>query len=78
VAGAEAGRAFAEKLRYFAMTPSFGSTESLIMPPQLMQPKDLDTEDRAKSDIHAATVRLSIGLEALEDLKADLAQALAT
>jgi cystathionine gamma-lyase len=60
------------------MTPSFGSTESLIMPPQLMQPKDLDTEDRAKSDIHAATVRLSIGLEALEDLKADLAQALAT
>jgi cystathionine beta-lyase/cystathionine gamma-synthase len=49
----------------------------LVMPPQLMQPKDLDDEDRAKSDIHAATVRLSIGLEALEDLKADLAQALA-
>lgn len=78
VAGAEAGRVFAEKLRYFAMTPSFGSTESLVMPPQLMQPKDLDAEDRAKSDIHAGTVRLSIGLEALEDLKADLAQALAT
>ncbi|MFZ9904284.1 MAG: trans-sulfuration enzyme family protein [Steroidobacteraceae bacterium] len=78
VAGAEAGREFAEKLRYFAMTPSFGSTESLIMPPQLMQPKDLDAEDRAKSDIAAGTVRLSIGLEALEDLKADLAQALAT
>jgi cystathionine beta-lyase/cystathionine gamma-synthase len=78
VAGAEAGRQFAEKLHYFAMTPSFGSTESLVMPPQLMQPKDLDAEDRVKSDIHAATVRLSIGLEALEDLKADLAQALAT
>jgi cystathionine beta-lyase/cystathionine gamma-synthase len=78
VAGAEAGRQFAEKLQYFAMTPSFGSTESLVMPPQLMQPKDLDAEDRVKSDIHAATVRLSIGLEALEDLKADLAQALAT
>lgn len=78
VAGAEAGRRFAEKLRYFAMTPSFGSTESLVMPPQLMQPRDLETEDRSKSDIHESTVRLSIGLEALEDLKADLAQALAT
>lgn len=76
VAGAEAGRRFAERLQLFAKTPSFGSAESLVMAPQMMQPKDLAPEDRALSDIGESTVRLSIGLEALEDLQQDLAQAL--
>lgn len=77
VAGYEAGRVFTEALQWFARTPSFGSTESLAMPPQMMQPKDLSPEELAISDIGPGTVRLSIGLEHLEDLQADLSQALA-
>ena len=75
-AGAEAGRRFAERLQYFAKTPSFGSAESLVMAPQMMQPKEFTPEQRAYSDIGEGSVRLSIGLEDVEDLIADLDQAL--
>ena len=75
-AGFEGGRRFAETLQLFARTPSFGSTESLVMPPQMMQPKDFSPEQLIAADIGAGTVRLSIGLENVEDLKADLAHAL--
>lgn len=47
------------------------------MPPQMMQPKDLSPEELAISEIGPGTVRLSIGLEDLADLQADLTQALA-
>ena len=76
VAGYEAGRQFTEALRLFARTPSFGSTESLAMPPQMIQPKDLSPEDLVVSGIGPGTIRLSIGLEDVEDLKSDLAQAM--
>lgn len=75
-AGFEGGRRFAETLQLFARTPSFGSTESLVMPPQMMQPKDFSPEQLIAADIGAGAVRLSIGLENVEDLKADLAHAL--
>ncbi len=75
-AGAEAGRRFAERLQYFAKTPSFGSAESLVMAPQMMQPKEFTPEQREYSDIGEGSVRLSIGLEDVEDLIADLDQAL--
>jgi cystathionine beta-lyase/cystathionine gamma-synthase len=76
-AGAEAGRRFTDALQLFACTPSYGSTESLIMPPQLLQQRDLDAEQRAVCGVAEGTMRLSIGLEDLQDLCADLAQALA-
>lgn len=76
VAGFEAGRRFAEALRFFARTPSFGSTESLAVAPQLMQPKDFTAEQLQAADIGPGTVRLSIGLESIEDLQADLTQAI--
>jgi len=76
VAGFEAGRRFAEALRFFARTPSFGSTESLVVAPQLMQPKDFTAEQMQAADIRPGTIRLSIGLESVEDLQADLLQAI--
>ncbi|MBU6376889.1 MAG: PLP-dependent aspartate aminotransferase family protein [Gammaproteobacteria bacterium] len=75
-AGYEPGRRFAESLRLFARTPSFGSTESLVVAPQMMQPKDLSPEQLLAADIGPGTIRLSIGLEDVEDLEADLAAAL--
>jgi cystathionine beta-lyase/cystathionine gamma-synthase len=73
---AEQSRVFADSLRFFAIAASLGSTESLIVPPQLLQPRDLVPEQRALSGIGPTTARLSIGIEDPEDLIADLAAAL--
>lgn len=76
-AGAQAGRIFTEKLALFAMTASLGSTESLVMPPQLLRASDFTDEQRRLAGFADGSVRLSIGLEDPEDLTADLNQALA-
>ncbi len=74
--GAEAGRRFAEALELFAMAASLGATDSLVLPPQLLGGRDLDAAQRQLAGIGEGTVRLSIGLESIDDLLADLAQAL--
>ncbi len=74
--GAEAGRRFAEALELFAMAASFGATDSLVLPPQLLVARDLDAEQQRLAGVGAGTVRLSIGLESIDDLLADLEQAL--
>jgi cystathionine beta-lyase/cystathionine gamma-synthase len=75
--GAEAGRRFAEALELFAMAASFGATDSLVLPPQLLVARDLDAKQQLLAGVGAGTVRLSIGLESIDDLIADLEQALA-
>jgi cystathionine beta-lyase/cystathionine gamma-synthase len=76
VGGFDEARAFVESLELFAITASLGSVESLVMPPQFMQPRDFTAEQRRASGLSESTVRLSIGAEDPEDLIADLAQAL--
>ena len=75
-AGAAAGDRFADALKLFAITPSMGSTESLVIPPALMGPRDLSADLEQHSGIAPGTVRLSIGLEHVDDLLADVASAL--
>ena len=75
--GLEAGTRFAEALELFSIAASLGSTESLVLPPALQQPHGLTPEQRPWSGIGRGTVRLSVGLEDVEDLLADLDQALA-
>jgi len=72
----EQSRVFADSLKLYAITPSLGSADSLIVPPQLIQPRDLSAEERIASEITATTARLSIGLEDPDDLIADLVSAL--
>jgi cystathionine beta-lyase/cystathionine gamma-synthase len=72
---AAAGR-FADALQYFSITASLGSTESLVVPPQMMSSRDLTPEQATASGVAEGTVRLSIGLEDVEDLLEDLTQAL--
>ena len=74
--GLETGSRFAEALQLFAIAASLGSTESLVLPPALLQPRGLTAEQRAWSDIGPGTVRLSIGVEDADDLVEDLRQAL--
>lgn len=74
--GGEAGRRFTEALELFALTASLGSTESLVMAPQMLRPHDLGADQLAVSGITEGTVRLSIGLEDCDDLLHDLERAL--
>ncbi len=75
--GAPAVRRFADTLELFALTPSLGSSESLVLTPQMMGGRELDAEQQKASGITAGTVRLSIGPEDCEDLLEDLRAALA-
>jgi len=74
--GAEAVKTFADALEFFAITPSLGSVESLMMPPQLLRVRGLSAELAALSGIGDGTVRLSIGIEDSDDLIGDLEAAL--
>jgi cystathionine beta-lyase/cystathionine gamma-synthase len=74
--GSEAARKFSEGLELFALTASLGSTESLVMPPQLVGSRDFTAEQVRQSAITAGTVRLSIGLEDVGDLISDIDAAL--
>jgi cystathionine beta-lyase/cystathionine gamma-synthase len=75
--GLREGARFAESLQFFAMAASVGSTESLVMPPQLLGGSEYTREQREVSLIGPGTVRLSIGIEDATDLIEDLGQALA-
>ena len=75
-AGMEAGGRFSESLQLFALTASLGSTESLVVAPQMMGGRDLTAEQLKLSAVGAGTVRLSIGLEDVDDLLEDIRQAL--
>jgi cystathionine beta-lyase/cystathionine gamma-synthase len=75
--GGDAVRRFADTLELFALTPSLGSTESLVLTAQMMGGRDFDAEQQRISGITPGTVRLSIGLEDCEDLLEDLRAALA-
>ena len=75
--GAQAGNRFAEALKLFALTASLGSTESLVVAPQMMRGRDLTAEQLRMSPVTEGTVRLSIGLEDIDDLVEDVQQALA-
>jgi cystathionine beta-lyase/cystathionine gamma-synthase len=74
--GADAVREFVDALEFFAITPSLGSVESLVMPPQLLRVRGLAAEQAAMSGIGDGTVRLSIGIEDTDDLIEDLDAAL--
>ena len=74
--GAARAARFADALQYFSIAASVGSTESLIMPPQLLGGGEFNAEQRAQSRLGPGTVRLSIGLEDASDLIEDLSQAL--
>jgi cystathionine beta-lyase/cystathionine gamma-synthase len=74
--GLEACGRFADALQLFAMAASLGSTESLVVTAQMMGGRDLTADQQAISAITEGTVRLSIGLEDIDDLLADVTQAL--
>ena len=74
--GLEAARRFLERVELFSLAESLGGVESLIEHPAIMTHASIPAEARAKLGIVDGFVRLSVGIEDVEDLKADIASAL--
>ncbi len=74
--GLEAVRAFASGLECFSLAESLGGVESLVSHPATMTHAAMDPDARLKAGLTDGLIRLSVGIEALEDLRADLAAGL--
>jgi hypothetical protein len=70
-------RRFLERCRLFALAESLGGVESLIEHPAIMTHASVPADVRAALGIGDSLVRLSVGIEDVDDLTADLEQALA-
>ena len=72
----EAARRLLNSVRLLALAESLGGVESLISHPATMTHASVPPERRAALGITDGLVRISAGIEDIEDLEADLAQAL--
>jgi O-acetylhomoserine (thiol)-lyase len=74
--GEEAGRKFIEKLEIFSHLANVGDAKSLAIHPASTTHSQLDEDQQASGGITPGLVRLSVGLENIDDLTADIAQAM--
>ncbi len=75
--GHAAVREFVAGLECFSLAESLGGVESLVAHPATMTHAAMDREAREKAGLTDGLIRLSIGIEALEDLREDLRRGLA-
>ena len=76
--GLEAGRRFVETVEVAQVAPSLGGPETLVVHPPTMTAATLRPEERAAMGIGDGMIRVSVGLEHVDDLVADFDRALAT
>jgi O-succinylhomoserine sulfhydrylase len=74
--GLEAGRNFLDKLKLFSLTANLGDTRSIATHPASTTHSKLTPEQRLDVGISDGLIRLSIGLEHIEDIWEDILQAL--
>ena len=74
--GLDKSKSFLERTKIFALAESLGGVESLIEHPALMTHASLPKDRREMIGISDGLVRLSVGLESLDDLVEDIEQAL--
>ncbi len=75
--GLEAGRKFIDSVKLFSHLANIGDAKSLVIHPASTTHQQLTAQEQAAAGVTPDYVRLSIGLEDIEDIKADLEQALA-
>ncbi len=75
--GREAGARFQDALQLFTRLVNIGDSKSLATHPASTTHRQLNPEELQKAGVREETVRLSIGIEHIDDLLADLDQALA-
>ena len=74
--GAEAARAFIDRLQVFSLLANVADVKSLAIHPASTTHSQMSEEELAEAGIRPGTVRLSIGTEHIDDILADLEQAL--
>ena len=74
--GAEAGKRFVDGLELFSNLANVGDAKSLVIHPASTTHSQLNEAEQISTGVTPDFIRLSVGLEAVEDLEADLEQAL--
>jgi O-acetylhomoserine (thiol)-lyase len=74
--GLEAGRKFINSVKLFSHLANIGDSKSLVIHPASTTHQQLNAEEQAATGVTQDYVRLSIGIEDVEDIKADIDQAL--
>jgi O-succinylhomoserine sulfhydrylase len=74
--GIEAGRAFLDKIKLCSLSPNLGDTRTIVTHPASTTHSKLSVEERLAVSITDGLVRVSVGLETVADVIADLEQAL--
>ena len=75
--GREAGRKFIDALKMFYHVANIGDARSLAIYPATTTHSQLSLEERLQTGVSEGFVRLSLGIEHIDDILADLDQALA-
>jgi len=73
----DGGANFINNMKLFSIAVSLGDAESLIQHPASMTHSTYEPEERAEAGISDTLIRISVGLENVDDIIADLAQSLA-
>jgi O-acetylhomoserine (thiol)-lyase len=74
--GFEAAKKVAESTKIFALLANIGDTKSLIIHPSSTTHSQLNQEEQSSTGVSSDLVRISVGIENIDDLKEDLDQAL--
>lgn len=74
--GLEQARSFLENVQVLTLAESLGGVESLVEHPAIMTHASVPKEIREGLGISDALIRISVGIESIDDLKADLDHAL--
>jgi O-acetylhomoserine (thiol)-lyase len=74
--GAEAGRRLIDSVKLFSLLANVGDAKSLIIHPASTTHQQLSPEEQAETGVTADLIRLSVGIEHIDDILADLDQAL--
>ena len=74
--GFEAAKTIADTTKLFSLLANIGDTKSLIIHPASTTHQQLSDNSQKETGVTKELIRLSVGLENIEDLKADLAEAL--
>ena len=75
--GVEAGRKLIDNVQIFSLLANVGDAKSLIIHPASTTHSQLEPEEQVSAGVTPDLIRLSVGLEHIDDLLADLEQALA-
>ena len=73
--GAEAGKKFIEALQLHSHLANVGDSRTLVIHPASTTHQQLSVEQQAAAGVSPASIRISVGYEDIEDIKADFQQA---